>query len=463
MLFVPPENGSAAANNGNAVGGGGMDYGTAMGGGTPALTGPLAGANQAPVPSALIPPPVQPHDPAPSPYAPPPASPPAATVTPAPVAPLMSGPSAPAPAPLPPPSFVPTAPAGLPATNPAGTLTNPATGQSTSAIGTPTGYNVGNGIDTSSTALLPSNFSMSNLISPTNPADATTPSAASYANGITTSLTGPTPWNITAPQTVAGQYANLMSAGNPAIQAAEQSTIRANAANGGNNSLMAQTAATLAGSQVALTIAQQDAQVNAAAGQYNATQANAFAAAKNQFVENATLSQQNFEQGVAMLKDQTNQSMEQLYAQIEGSAVTASINLKSQLSTIQANTNATLETMDKTFAQTTATNATQEGYAQSNAAVGEGYNQANANQNYGISVRLAYLSAVGTQQTALMNTIASIQQNPNINTTQAQAGIKDAVDQFNSFMTMNNAYYSSMIPTTGASNPAAYLPGFPNN
>jgi coenzyme F420-reducing hydrogenase alpha subunit len=175
------------------------------------------------------------------------------------------------------------------------------------------------------------------------------------------------------------------------------------------------------------------------------------------------LSQQNFQQGVAMLKDQTNQSMQQLYAQVEANAAEASTSLKSQLVTIQANTNATLETMDKTFAQTTATNATQEGYAQTNAAIGEGYNQANADQNYGISVRLGYLQAVNTTQTALMNTIANIQSNPNINTTQAQAAVQQAVDQFNSFMTMNNAYYSSMVPTASSSNPAAYLPGFPHN
>jgi hypothetical protein len=325
------------------------------------------------------------------------------------------------------------------------------------------GYNLSSGVDTSASGLMPSGFSLSNLLSPTTPPDATTPGAASYANQIAPNLTGPTPWNITAPQTVAGQYQSLMSQGNPAIQAAEQSTIRANAANGGNNSLMAQTAATMAGSSVALTIAQQDAQVNAAAGQFNASAANSFAQAKNQFVENATLSQQNFEQGVAMLKDQTSQSMQQLYGQIEGSAVTASINLKAGLQTIQANMNATLETMDKTFAQTTSTNATQEGYAQTNAAIGEGYNQANANQAYGYNVRMSYLSSVSTQQNALMQVIASIQQNPNINTTQAQAGIKDAVDQFNSFMTMNNAYYAAMVPTASASNPAAYLPGFPHN
>jgi hypothetical protein len=384
-------------------------------------------------------------------------------------------PVSPAPAPKPPAALIPAAaPAAHPAATPTAvpltqpppqniSLTNPATHQTAPAIGMPTGYDITAGMNTSTSGLMPSGFSMSDLLSPTVPADAAAPSAAQVTGQEAPLLAGATPWNITAPQTVAGQYQQLMSAGNPAIQAAEQSTIRANAANGGNNSLMAQTAATLAGSQVALTIAQQDAQVNAAAGQYNATAANAFASAQNQFIQNASLSQQNFEQGVALLKDQTNQSMEQLYAQLKGSAVTASINLTAQLDTIKAQANATLEQMDKTFAQTTSTNATQEAYAASNAAVGESYTQANAMQSYGMNVRLSYLAAVGSQQNALMNTIASIQSNPNINTTQAQAGIKDAVDQFNSFMTMNNAYYASMVPTAAASNPAAYMPGFPHN
>lgn len=419
---------------------------------TQGLTSPTLAPVPAPapaptgVPSALKPSAgLTPNDPAPVPYIPV-QTPPPAPVAPAPVAPTPAG-------------ITPTAAPVTPTTP----LTNPATGQSVSAIGTPVGYNLTSGIDTSVSGLLPDNFSMANLLSPNAPPDATTPGASDYAAGIKTDLSGPTPWNITAPQTVAGQYANLMATGNPAIQAAEQSTIRAHAANGGNNSLMAQTAATLAGSQVALTIAQQDAQVNAQAGQYNATVANTFAEAQNQFVQNATLSQQNFQQGVALLKDQTSQSMQQLFAQVQANAAEASTSLKSQLVSIQANMNATMETMDKTFAQQTATAATQEGYAKENAAITEGYNQANADQAYGNNVRLSYLSSVNTNQTALMSTIANIQSNPNINTTQAQAAVQQAVDQFNSFMTMNNAYYSAMVPTASASNPAAYAPGFPNN
>lgn len=226
---------------------------------------------------------------------------------------------------------------------------------------------------------------------------------------------------------------------------------------------MAQTAATMAGSQVALTIASADAQTNAAAAQFNATAANTFATAQNTFIQNATLSQQNFQQGVAMLTDQTNQSMQQLYAQVQANTVESGVSLQSQLAVIQANTQATLTTMAQTFADTTSTNATQEGYAITNAGITEGYTQQNATQQYGMNVQMSYLSAVQTDQTNLMQTIASIQSNPNINATQANAAIQQAVDQFNSFMTMNNAYYSSMMPTPTASNPASYTGNFPTD
>jgi hypothetical protein len=271
------------------------------------------------------------------------------------------------------------------------------------------------------------------MTSPAAP-DAATPGASSYVNAQLGQAQGPTQWNVTPNQTVAGQYASLMSQGNPAIQAAEEAQMRATAAAGGRNSLMSQQSSMLAGSQVAMTIAQHDAQVNAQAGQFNAAQANAFAQQQDQFVQNATLSQQNFEQGVAMLKDQTNQSISQLYAQVEASAATASIGIKTQLAHTQISTNATLETMDKSFAQ----------------------DNGKAWTSYGMTVRTNYLASVNTQQQSLMATIGEINGNPNITNAQASAAITQAVGEFNSFMTMNNAYYSSMMPGSATASAGQY-------
>lgn len=327
----------------------------------------------------------------------------------------------------------PATPTATPSPGAPAAFSDPSTGQITPVVGAPQGYNLGSGVDDSVSGLLPSGFSTATMTAPTTP-DAASPSAASVVAGETGQLTGPTPWVVTPDQTVAGQYASLMQAGNPAIQAAEQTTLRANAQSGGNNSLMAQNAASLAGSQVALTIATADAQTQAQAGQFNAAAANTFATQQDAFVQNAALSQQNFQQGVAMLKDQTTQSIDQLYAQVQASAATASVNIKTTLANTQISTNATLETMDKTFAQTTD----------------------EAENTYANTVRTGYLSSVNTQQQALMQSIGTINANPNITSAQASAAITQAVGEFNSFMTMNNAYFSAMIPGSPTASASQY-------
>lgn len=331
-------------------------------------------------------------------------------------------------------------------------FTSPNGAQTAPAVGTPTGYNISQGIDTSVQSFMPTGVNAGTFqnipLSETKG-----PAPQTYINSAEGQVQGPTQWNVTAPQTVAGQYANLMSKGNPAIQAAEESTIRANAASGGRNSLMAQNAATLAGSQVALSIASQDAQTQAQSGQYNANAANTFAQNMNQFVESMTSNQQSFDLGYAQLANQFNTNMATMYGQVVQGAAAASENVKQSLDTTQASVNSTMETMDKTFSQNVAETE-----------MSNQFTNENAWTNYGMQVRASYLSSVNQQQTALMQTIASINANPNINSTQAAAGIQSAVSQFNSFMTMNNAYYSSMVPDSNTATYQAYDPnGWPNN
>lgn len=394
------------------------------------------------------------HNPTPSgppaPLQPPHAPTPTPTPTPTP-SPHPAGPPAPLipPTPAPPPVPPRSAPAETPSST-APALTGPG-GQIAPSIGAPEGYSLGQGVDTSYSGLLPQGFTVGSLQGTPIP-DANLPGDAIYEQQAQENQVGPTSWDVTAPMTVAGQYSDLMSQGNPAIQAAEQATLRAHAASGGANDLMAQTAATQSGSQVALQIAAQDAATYASAGQFNASAANDFAKQLNSFTDNMLASRQNFDQGVAMLHDQTNANIEQLYSQIQGSAATESINLKGQLQTAQINMNATMEQMDKTFSQNVAM-----------AGLQEQFTNENAWEQYGMQVRGAYLSSVNTQQTALMQTIAAINSNPNINSTQAAAGIQSAVSQFNSFMTMNNAYYASMVPGSTTLDYSTYDPNsWPN-
>lgn len=324
--------------------------------------------------------------------------------------------------------------------------------QTAPAVGTPTGYGVGQGVDTSVQNFMPSGINAGTFQNiPLS--ESTGPSAQSYINSVEGQAQGPTNWNVTPDQTVAGQYAKLMGGGNEAIQAAEETTMRANAASGGRNSLMAQNASTLAGSQVALSIATQDAQTQAQSAQYNANAANTFAQNMNNFVESMTSNQQSFDLGYAQLKNNFNVNMATVYAQVEQGAAAASENVKQTIATTQVSTNATLEQMDKTFSQNVAETEMQNQFANESAWT-----------NYGMQVRASYLSSVNQQQTALMQTIAAINGNPNINSTQAAAGIQSAVSQFNSFMTMNNAYYSSMVPGSDTATYQAYNPsGWPNN
>lgn len=358
--------------------------------------------------------------------------------------PVGAAPSGPPPAPAP---FV---PATIPAS-----VTNPATGQSSPAVGTPSGYSNSTGINTSTQSLLPTDFNLGSLTGGSLP-DAAAPSAGSVASQGASLQQAPTQWNVTPDQTVQGQYAGLMAKGNPAIAAAEAAVTRKYAASGGANDLMAAGAAGLAGSQVALQIASQDAQTHAQAGQFNAAAANTFKQQLNAFTDNAVLSSQNFQQGVAMLKDQSNQQIQQMYAQVEANAATQSTNLKATLATIQGQTNATLEQMDKQFSQNVASMGVQEQYNQRNASQSEAYTNQNAWTQYGMQVRMGYLNAVNTQQQSLMQTMGEIRANPNITAAQASAATTDAINQFNAFMTMNNAYFASMIPASPAANYTAY-------
>lgn len=353
------------------------------------------------------------------------------------------------------PSGTPSTPSpstSAPASASAPGLTSPNGQQTVPSVGLPTGYNLGAGVPTSATSFMPTGISSDTFQSIPLPT-ATAPSAQTYITSLQGQVQGPTNWNVTPNQTVQGQYAALMKTGNPAIQAAEQQVIRQYAQSGGNNSLMAQTAAATAGSQVALSIASQDAQTNAAAGQYNATVANNFATAMNGYVANMTASQQAFDQGVAQLTNQSNANMRQLYGQVVQGAASASEAVQENLANAQTNINATMEQMDKTFAQSVQTAQMQNQFANENAWT-----------NYGMQVRAAYLANVNQQQTALMQTIGAINANPNISAAQAQAGVQSAVDQFNAFMTLSNSYYTSMVPGNSVATYMPYNPdGYPNN
>lgn len=315
---------------------------------------------------------------------------------------------------------------------PIGMQTNPG-GQGQEVNGTPGSQAPGND-------LLPGGFQQSDL--GVGQQGTTVQSPQSYVQGAEGQMKGPTDWNVTPNETVAGQYASLMGEGgspiSPAVQQAEQAVIRSNAAHGGANDMMSTLSAQEAGSNVAMQVAQQDAATNASAGQYNATQANAFNTQINTLVDNAQLSRQNYDQALGTLNAQTNQQLQLLTANVNANAAETQTSLNASLKTIQANLQSTLTQMGQNFNYQTA--------SQFNAA---GIQNAQAWTNYGMNVRLNYLSGMSTQMNALQTEIANISANPNISSAQAQGAMSDAVNEFNTLMTQMGSYYSSMMPVGG--------------
>ena len=88
-------------------------------------------------------------------------------------------------------------------------------------------------------------------------------------------------WDVTAPQTVAGQFNMLSDGSNPLMQKARSQSLDQMGARGLTNSSMAITAGDSAAYDVALGIAKQDAGTYAGAAQTNANNANAYTIATN--------------------------------------------------------------------------------------------------------------------------------------------------------------------------------------
>lgn len=110
----------------------------------------------------------------------------------------------------------------------------------------------------------------------TNPGGGANPGGVFNAGGgiVNSALGGITPWNITAPQTVAGQIQNLTDPNSPLIQQARTRALQGMNARGIINSSLGLSAADAAAYDAAMPIAQADAATQAKAAGYNADQQN---------------------------------------------------------------------------------------------------------------------------------------------------------------------------------------------
>lgn len=106
-------------------------------------------------------------------------------------------------------------------------------------------------------------------------------------------VAGPSQWTVGGDQTVANQLQALLRSDNPLIQQARARALQEMNARGLSNTSMAQSAADSAAYDVALKIAQQDANTNASAAQTNTAAQNQFTSDANAFVRNGYMADFN--------------------------------------------------------------------------------------------------------------------------------------------------------------------------
>lgn len=170
-----------------------------------------------------------------------------------------------------------------------------------------------------------------------------------------------TNWNVTADQTVQGQLSKALTgiSDSPLYQQMSDQLVRAHAAAGGGNSLMAQTAAYNTVVSTAFQVAQADAGTYAKSAEFNASMANQFGLANQRFMQEALLSDQNYRQAGVLQTQQIAGNVGiakiQAGAQVQAAGLNAGaitsaaqIQVQGQLSAIQSQHQNDLQTLDIT-------------------------------------------------------------------------------------------------------------------
>lgn len=189
-----------------------------------------------------------------------------------------------------------------------------------------------------------------------------TPGSTSTQSFIPTpdpSLAVPTAtWTVTPDQTVQGQMDQLTQnlGTNPVYQSLAAQLTRANAANGGTNSLMAETSAYNSVVGLAYNIASADAATYAQSAEFNASMANQFGLAAQQFSYTALLSDQNYKQSQTLQAEQINGNLQSVSMQISGQLKATNISASAQIKSASISASASMHNAD-TAAQASLTEA----------------------------------------------------------------------------------------------------------
>jgi len=144
-----------------------------------------------------------------------------------------------------------------------------------------------------------------------------------YLPDMPENMPGPSEWEVTDEQTVAGQMQKNLAPDSPLLnQIRDQTLLQAGRA-GMKNSLMALSAADKNAIDTAFSISVEDARTYARSAEFNAVMKNQFSAAEQAFMHNAMLSDQNFKQARVLQKEQIDGALQQIAKQIQGSLTLA--------------------------------------------------------------------------------------------------------------------------------------------
>lgn len=298
---------------------------------------------------------------------------------------------------------------------------------------------------------------------------------------------GPTNWDVTPDQTVQGQMDKLTQniSTDPTYQALAATLERKNAASGGSNSLMAESAAYNQVVGLAFNIASADAATYAKSAEFNASMADQFGLAAQQFKNTALLSDQNYKQSQVLQAEQIQGNLTSVNLQIAGQLAATNISAGAQVTSAQIGADASMSNA-KLSASTSLTEADMQRQTtldslqigfQSNWALnqqGESnqlhtlYAQGGINadaQNRQIAGQLSIQANADNNANlrALMGSVSQIGATPGLTAEQQANAIKQTTTIYQTNQNLSSSYYagasyglsngSALYSTTGVGSP----------
>lgn len=271
-----------------------------------------------------------------------------------------------------------------------------------------------------------------------------------------------TEWEVTGDQLVENRMASLMESDNPVFQSLREATMRAHAARGGKNSLMASRAAVTMMADMAFKIGSQDAATLARSAEFNAAMKNQFGLAEQRFFHNALLSDQNYRQGVMVIREQTAGRIAEIGAESAGRVAAINAQVSGELTLEDRRTDNQIRMMDRAHGQNLerdelgfqhnwALNEQGQGHTLERMDRQADNNMRENDNQFRNQFTLTYLSESSATQRAIIAATGEVRGNPNLKPEQAAAGVRDILSMYNAFNEQNRAFFGN--PRPGANGP----------